>query len=205
MGSSNKSDETRKAILEAAREVFVDDGFERASMRRVAQRAGITHGTIYLHFRDKDDLFYQVSEEQFRVLLERLRGLPRTLDPVSRTMAALRTFVEYGLDYPNHYALLFAMPVAWRGGRVERRFGPMASEVYSYLREALSRAQSRGLLQVRDADQDTMALLAALHGVVELFRSEVTTRDDALACSDRLLQLLLAGLSADATVVRATA
>src|SRR6187455_325534 len=100
MGSSNKSDETRKAILEAAREVFVDDGFERASMRRVAQRAGITHGTIYLHFRDKDDLFYQVSEEQFRVLLERLRGLPRTLDPVSRTMAALRTFVEYGLDYP---------------------------------------------------------------------------------------------------------
>ena len=191
-----KSDETRKAILEAAREVFVDDGFEQASMRKVAQRAGITHGTIYLHFRDKEDLFYQVSEEQFRVLLDRLRGLPRTLDPLNRASAALRTFIEYGLDFPNHYALLYAMPTAWRTGRIERRFGPMADEVYAYLSEAITRAATRGLLHVEDPDLDTFVLLSAIHGVVELHRSGVANRAEALASSERLLQLLVAGMSA---------
>jgi AcrR family transcriptional regulator len=180
--------------------VFADDGFEQASMRKVAQRAGITHGTIYLHFRDKEDLFYQVSEEQFRTLLDRLRGLPRTLDPLSRSSAALRTIVDYGLDFPNHYALLYAMPSAWRSGQIERRFGPMADEVYAYLTDAIGRAASRGLLHVADADLDTFVLLSAIHGIIELHRTGVASRDEAIACAERLTHLLITGLTAPSLV-----
>ncbi|RIK47170.1 MAG: hypothetical protein DCC58_00710 [Chloroflexi bacterium] len=192
---SAKSDETRRAILDAAREVFADEGFEQASMRKVAQRAGITHGTIYLHFRDKDDLFYQVSEEQFRVLLDRLRGLPRTLDPLSRTVNALRTVIDYGLDFPNHYALLYAMPAAWRSGRVTRRFGPMADEVYAYLSDAIVRSSEKGLLRVTDPEIDTFMLLSAIHGVVEFHRAGIATREESHICAERMLQVLIDGLS----------
>jgi len=163
-------------------------------MRKVAQRAGITHGTIYLHFRDKEDLLYQVSEEQFRVLLDRLRALPRTLDPVNRIVAALNTIIEYGLDYPNHYALLYAIPSAWRSGKIERRFGPMAEEVYAYLSDALGRAHARGLLPATDPHIDTYMFLTAVHGVVELYRSDAADREETLQCAERMLTLLLAGL-----------
>jgi AcrR family transcriptional regulator len=97
-----RGDDTRQAILDAARDVFVSDGYEGASIRKVAQAAGYAHGTIYLHFRDKDDLLSQLSEEQFRVLLERLRALPRSLDARARVAAALRQVVVYGLEFPNH-------------------------------------------------------------------------------------------------------
>ena len=106
-----RGDETRQAILDAARDVFVSDGYEGALIRKVAQAAGYTHGTIYLHFRDKDDLLSQLSEEQFRVLLERLRALPRSLDARARVAAALRQFVLYGLEFPNHYHLMFSRSV----------------------------------------------------------------------------------------------
>src|SRR5690554_3890974 len=97
---------TRRRILDAARDVFVSAGYEQTSIRKVASRAGISHGTIYLHFRDKDDLLYQVSEDEFTRLLARLRALPRSQDPIQRLYDALREVGRYGLEYPHQYELM---------------------------------------------------------------------------------------------------
>jgi AcrR family transcriptional regulator len=190
-----RGDETRQAILAAAREVFVNDGYDGASIRKVAQAAGYTHGTIYLHFRDKDDLLSQLSEEQFRVLLERLRALPRSLDARARVAAALREFVLYGLEFPNHYHLLFSLRLPHLAHGDERRFGPMAEQVYGFVYDALNKAAARGVLAPADPHADTLALIAAVHGVIELHKSGVMARNDAEATGQRLVTLLLDGLA----------
>jgi AcrR family transcriptional regulator len=190
-----RGDETRQAILDAARDVFVSDGYEGASIRKVAQAAGYTHGTIYLHFRDKDDLLSQLSEEQFRVLLERLRALPRSLDARARVAAALRQFVLYGLEFPNHYHLMFSIRLPHLAHGDERRFGPMAEQVYGFVYDSLSKAAARGVLAPADPHADTLALIAAVHGVIELHKSGVMDRRDAEATGERLVMLLLDGLA----------
>lgn len=190
-----RGDETRQAILDAAREVFVAEGYEGASIRKVAQAAGYAHGTIYLHFRDKDDLLYQLSEEQFRLLLERLRALPRSLDARSRVAEAVRAFVTFGLEFPNHYHLMFSIRLPHQAAGDERRFGPMAEQVYGFIYDQLLKARERGALASADPQLDTSALIAAMHGAVELHASGVMDAGGAAKVADRLIALALDGLS----------
>src|SRR6516162_3614916 len=55
----------RQTILTAAGELFLEQGYERFSLRKVAERVGYSPTTIYLYFRDKDDLLFTVVEEGF--------------------------------------------------------------------------------------------------------------------------------------------
>src|SRR5260221_9833654 len=57
--------ELRQAILAAAGELFLEQGYERFSMRKVAERIGYSPTTIYLYFRDKDDLLFTVIDDGF--------------------------------------------------------------------------------------------------------------------------------------------
>jgi AcrR family transcriptional regulator len=186
---------TREAILDAAREVFVRHGYEGASIRRIAELAGCTHGTLYLHFRDKDDLLYQLSEEHFHQLLARLRALPRALEPVARVREAFGTLVEYGLEFPDHYHLMVALrpPHARQAGAAG--FGPMAAEAYGFLYDVVARAAQRERVSSPDPRVDTLALFAAAHGIVELRRAQVCDHAEARAAADRLIAVLLDGLA----------
>jgi hypothetical protein len=137
----------------------------------------------------------QLSEEQFRLLLERLRALPRSLDARSRVGAALREFVLYGLDFPNHYHLMFSLRMPHLAHGDERRFGPRAEQVYGFLYDALCKAMERGVLASADAHADTLALISGVHGVIELHKSGVMNRSDAEATGVRIVALLLDGLA----------
>lgn len=190
------SDVTREAIFEAAREVFVASGYEGTSIRKVASKAGYSHGTIYLYFRDKDDLLLQLSEEHFRQLLTRLRALPRTLTPGARLRAALSTVLAFGLGEPHHYHQMMAMRPPHLVGSPQR-FGPMAVEVSGLLFDAVVLAAEREGLTLADAAVETEGLLAIVHGAIELHRADVMDADRATAVATRAIELLLAGLLAD--------
>src|SRR5262245_22281716 len=73
--------ELRKTILEVAREAFGRDGYDAVSMRMLAERIGCSHGNIYLHFKDKDELFDCLVEESFEELAEVLRACRREGTP----------------------------------------------------------------------------------------------------------------------------
>ena len=55
--------DTRQALLAAARQLFAADGFQATRTEEIVQRAGLTRGALYHHFRDKEDLFRAVYEE----------------------------------------------------------------------------------------------------------------------------------------------
>jgi len=190
------AERTRAAILDAGADAFLEHGYRGASIRKVAERAGVTHGTIYLYFRDKDDLLYQLSKEHFRGLLTRLRAIPRTLDPVARIREAFHMVVTYGLDAPEHYHLMLSMRPPHSTCTDERSLTPMAQEIYSFLFDTISYAADRSLIGSGHVARDAWGLLAAAHGIVELHRAGTTERDDALAAADRLVDVLVSGLRA---------
>lgn len=186
---------TREAIFEAAREVFMSRGYHGTSIRTVAEQAGYTHGTIYLYFRDKDDLLYQLSEEYFRQLLARLRGLPRTLDAVDRLRETLRALLQFGLEYPDHYHLMVSMRPP-HASDTARRFGPMADEVTGLLFDVVTRAAARTGVTLDDPQVDAFALLATTHGVIEFYRANVLEAGVAQSVVERTIALMLAGIAA---------
>lgn len=50
----------KEALLKAGREEFLDKGFERASLRKICEKAGVTTGAVYFFFENKEDLFHQI-------------------------------------------------------------------------------------------------------------------------------------------------
>jgi AcrR family transcriptional regulator len=194
---------TRQLILDAAREEFIASGYEATSVRQVARRAGFSHGTIYLHFRDKDDLLFQVSEDEFARLLSQLRALPRSQDPIQRLIGALRAFGTYGLDHPHQYQLMMGHRPHTFSETDSPRFGPMAEQVSSFLGDLMREASRRSFVMGATPKLDHLTLLATVHGIVDMFLLKLVDRETAERAIDHSILLILSALTGGSCVIGA--
>jgi len=153
--------ELRQAILGAAAEAFVRDGYASVSLRAVAEAVGLSHGAIYGYFKDKDELFDALVEQSFEQLAEALHALPgRGGDPVRFLKRAGRKYVEFGLKNPGAYEFAFILR---RPGEVRK-----PHLAYEYLRAAIQRCIDEKRLRTRSVDLASQALWSAVHGVTAL-------------------------------------
>lgn len=159
---------TRQKILDAARELFVNHGYEATTMRAIARRIEYTPTAIYHHFPGKEALLYELCDADFRALASVFRRAASVEDPMERLDRIGSAYVEFALTHPMHYQLLFmtrrpALPV----GEATRDPGERA---YYLLRQACADAIELDRLrpEYRDADEVAQMLWSALHGIVSL-------------------------------------
>jgi len=155
----------RRAILDAAREAFVRDGYEGVSMRKLADRVGCSHANLYLYFKDKEALFYCLVEEsfdQFGVGLRRLIESARSGDPVTLLRKAGRAYVEFGVANPSIYEFAFLMRRPGRG----RPGKPHVT--YERLQSLVRRCIDEKRFRRMGVDAASQALWAAAHGITSL-------------------------------------
>ena len=101
-------DRIREAILTAARELFVSDGYRNVSMRKIADRIEYSPAAIYSYFRSKDDIFFELAEEGFRKLAEHIVGaVERVPDPLNRLRQGLLAFYGFSKIHPEYFELMF--------------------------------------------------------------------------------------------------
>lgn len=196
MSRATKTEQTRKRILEAAGQLFVAEGYDAVSVRKIAQKIGMSHGTIYIHFRDKDDLLYQVSEEHFSRLLSRLRRLPRSRDVEWRLRDALLEVIRFGLEFPHEYQLMMALQTTFGGPKTPNQWGPNSEQVGNYFDALLVEARDKDAIANADAQLDSLLLLATIHGTVLTAASEELDVDTASRLAELIVDTLIAGLGA---------
>lgn len=98
----------RQLILQAAGNEFLEKGYDNFSLRRVAERIGYTPTTIYLHFRNKDDLLLATVQDGFEAFDQRMEETASAhSDPIKRIEALGRAYIEFGLQNPALYRLMF--------------------------------------------------------------------------------------------------
>jgi AcrR family transcriptional regulator len=155
-------EEARRSILAAAEALLVEDGYERFSMRRLANRCGYTAPTIYHYFGDKRRLLDAVLEDGFRRILVRLRRVRRSADPADSVRAQLTAFVRMSLENPMHYRLL-AIP------RPDDAPPPASAEAAREQFELpLATLLRAGRLRAGSVEEAVQCLWAVLHGVISL-------------------------------------
>lgn len=94
-----RADNRRQALVDAAAAAFREHGYHAASMREVAGRVGMLAGSMYYHFRSKDDLLLAVYAEGVQRLCDQVRaGVEGIDDPVERLQAALEAHLDNLLD-----------------------------------------------------------------------------------------------------------
>lgn len=188
------TEQTRQQILDAASELFIQDGYDAVSVRKIAARAKLSHGTIYIHFKDKDDLLYQASEEQFTRLMSRLRRLPRTREPLQRLADGLLEAMRFGLEHPNEYQLMMGLKTTFGGPKSVNQWGPSADQVGGFFTDLLDECVRTGAIAEGDRDLDETMLIGMMHGVVLEGEDLGPDRGEALAINT--VETLLAGLRA---------
>lgn len=103
-----QKDETKEKILLAALEVFAERGFEGASVREIATRAGIIHGLIKYHFENKNRLWREAVNWLFERQANEMRDPPgyAELSPFERARSWIRRYVHYSAKHPEHARIM---------------------------------------------------------------------------------------------------
>lgn len=161
----------RRRILETARALFVEAGYEAVTMRGIAERIGYSATTIYLHFRDKKALVDELCTEDFLALAHCFPTAADHPDPIARLRAIGLAFLDFGLQHPNHYRMMFmtshpAVPAEAR--RIER--GSLHEDAWAILVAGMAEAQATGAIPPGRGTPQELAqqCFAALHGVLSL-------------------------------------
>src|SRR5690242_6125241 len=103
----------RAKILEAATSLFVTEGYENVSIRRIAEKIEYSPATIYLYFKDKAELIQAICEEAFGEMLERIgQAGGSATDPIEGLRAGLRAYIDFGITHPSHYVIVFGSSAA---------------------------------------------------------------------------------------------
>ena len=165
---TREKEQLRRQILSAARELFVNEGYESISMRKIANKIEYSPTTIYLYFEDKADLLDSVCKETLLDLLNTLERLKEdTSDPVEALRKSGRAYVEFGLKYPQDYKLTFVIRPQFQKG-LGLQQGSVGERVFNYLRAMVSECIRRKAFRRVDVETTGQALWSAVHGVTLL-------------------------------------
>lgn len=188
----------RQAILAAAGELFLERGYEHFSMRQVAERIGYSATTIYLYFKDKDDLLFTVVDEGFLRFGQQLAAAAAsTDDPAERLLALGRAYIQFGLHNKLHYQLMFMQRCDFL---MEQRPGEQQPRIDSFqiLQQVVQQAIAAGVLRGGDVESYSDALWSITHGVVALAISMPMIDDRRAERSFELaFDLLIRGMRSD--------
>lgn len=190
---------TRQRILDAAREMFVQQGYEATTMRAIADRVEYTPTAIYHHFLNKEALLAELCAADFLALAGAFGRIGRIDDPIERLRKSGQAYVEFGLAHPMQYQLMF---MTAKPSEVSERIhsADPSKDAYTFLRNTCADVIATGRVRPEYHDPDELALMAwsALHGLLSL---RIVKHNDAFiewgdskATAGRICHALLEGI-----------
>jgi AcrR family transcriptional regulator len=193
-------DANRRAILDAALELFVAHGYADVSIRSIAARAEYSPAAIYVYFASKDDIFFALAEEGFRLLgAASMACTAAGARPIDDVRATIWRLYEFSTQHPEYFALVFLDRRVPRIGREYERFGFMA-EMRSRVLAQISRAIDAGELPRTLDPRVAMRLLSApVLGLAAMrLSNRLTDEEHPDALARDAIDATIAGLQAGA-------
>lgn len=161
---------SRKMILNASQELFVQKGYQHVSMREIAKKLNYSHGAIYYHFKNKAELFYALVEDHFRMLDGLLDAImEQELNDSQKLRQILVRFIQFGLSHQSHYEIMFLTK---------------DEEVRNFINEGPSKSYQKFANNVqllcgkRITIQEIWSLFLSLHGFVVHYLGHVASYED---------------------------
>lgn len=175
MGSTERRErersEKREMILQAAMRLFLEESFERTTMRRIADAIEHTPGALYGYFKDKDEILYALHERGFDELTLRMQeALAGREDPSERLAELGRAYIRFALDNPQQYHLMFIAKSTARKIQADAEW-ECGLRSYGLLREEVGRFLAHKRSPI-DPEVATYSCWAMCHGIVSLVIAE---------------------------------
>lgn len=172
-----KSEETKKKILTVAESLFLNQGYDRVTIREIAKHSDCSHTTIYLYFSDKEALLHDISMPYLEKLKHHLKSIHSDIS--IRTEERLRemclTFIRFGLDNQSMYALFMLADSSRVDEEPKKKINQIRLQLFRYLTDAL-----RDCLGIKDEEQllsYTRILFFYVHGCISTYSMSEESSD----------------------------
>ena len=165
----------RAEILEAAERIFVAEGYEGATIRRIADEVGVSSTALYMHFQDKACILHEITEGVFRELLAANSEIAaRPLEAVARVRMMLEAYMRWGFEHPNAYQLVYCQRGPVSTTPLPQGTADLSRQCYETFSDVVREVAASGRLRTGDGDSAAQALWMTCHGVVALAISRPT-------------------------------
>lgn len=161
----------RRLILDTAMKLFLEEGFKKVTMRRIAEIIEYSPASIYSYFENKDDILYALYREGFEELHRRQQAILTVKEPAKRIRKHGEVYISFALENPELYELMFIMYAPVKKIR-ERDKGDIALVTYEILKKDVKECIAAGVIPRANTDTATFSLWSLVHGIVSLIIRE---------------------------------
>jgi AcrR family transcriptional regulator len=173
MGSSERRErerlELRQKILDAARELFTQRGYEAVTMREIGKRIEYSATALYGHFADKETLFRELCRQDFAAFAQRFLEIAHVADPVERLAWVGLAYLDFARQFPQQFRLMFLTEAPPQPPEGDEAMDP-AQNAYVMLFALVDELSRAGKLRKELDDPHLVAqtMWAVVHGVAAL-------------------------------------
>ena len=185
---SKEKKEMRGLILETAMRLFLKEGFEKVTIRRIAEEIEYSPGTIYLYFKNKNEIVFALHDEGFEKFYKQQLTTLLIKDPWERLKQHAKVYISFALENPEYYELMFIM----RGPAKEikkKENWEVGLRSFEFLKENIRQCMDAGYLLKGNMDMAAFAFWSFTHGI-----SSLIIRDRCIMIPDEFLDTFIEGV-----------
>ena len=161
-------EEMRKLILEAAQKLFLTNGFEKVSIRNIADEIEYSPATIYLYYKDKNELFFALHQTAFTKLIEEFAPIAQIEKPMDKLTEMGRLYLHFAFENPELYDLMFIMIAPIETLECREDVWEDGHQAFGLLQQVVQGCIDTGAIKHTDAEQAALMIWSTVHGFAAL-------------------------------------
>jgi AcrR family transcriptional regulator len=160
-------------ILQAARKLFIENGIEQTTIRKIANDIEYSVGTVYLYYKDKNDILHDLHTQGFRQLGGEMRVLSHVADPMERLKAIGRVYIRFALENPDMYDLMFNMkaPMEFLESVYKKEWNE-GKATFDVLKSNVEQCMQNGHFKGHQLEPLAFVIWGTVHGICSLHISQ---------------------------------
>ena len=164
-------EEMRKLIIDTATQLFIEKGFDKTSMRNIAEAMEYSPATIYLYFKDKSELFNAIHEIGFKVFFEYLSQVKDIADPMDRLDKLGQQYIHFALENPGYYDLMLIMREPMNAEKNEEDWD-QGDTSHKILTSTVAACMEQGYFKGNDPSVISFMIWSQVHGICSMMIRE---------------------------------
>jgi AcrR family transcriptional regulator len=185
----------RITLLQAATDLIAEGGVESLSIRKLADKAGVSRTAPYHHFKDKNELLCAIAEQGFHLqdqLIEALNENAKELNPVEQFERYVITYIRFADEQRETYDLMYGRDI-WKTGAPTPTLQEVSRNSFRVLLNWVEELQAEGVFEPSlPALRIAQSAWASIHGLCRLFNDGIyVNREDLQDIARTSVQLLI--------------
>jgi AcrR family transcriptional regulator len=168
-----EKEELKALILRAAKKLFVEQGVEQTTIRKIASEIDYSVGTVYVYYKEKNDILYDLHTQGFKQLGSEMRVLFNVANPMERLKALGRVYIQFATENPDMYNLMFTLsaPIDFLDSMNKEEWNE-GKGTFHVLKTTVNECMAIGHFKGHQLEPLSFAIWGAVHGMVSLHISQ---------------------------------